>query len=313
MEKKEKKKGGVRKAKRKEAAFGLFWALNDVIGFVGFTVFPLALAIVSMFVSMRGYQLDTIKWVGLANFKEVLGDPKFWISLRNTMGFAMVNMVALGIGIVTALILSQKYRGTNFFKALFFVPNICSSVAVTMIWMAMFNEEFGIINDALMRMFGEGAKVGWYSKALPFFLMIFIIMLWQAPGYGIVMLNAALTNVPRELNEAAAIDGATRFQQLRYVSLPTIRPTIFYLFINGLIGGFQEYGIPLLVSSTLGNGWTGAAGPNNAGLSTMLYIYNTGVLYGDMPKATVMSFFLFWIVFIFIMANFMRERRMNND
>lgn len=313
MVKEKNKKNYVRKAKQKEAAFGLFWVMNGVVGFALFTVAPLALALASMFVNMKGYQLDTIEWVGLANFKEVLGDPKFWISLRNTVGYAMVNMVSLGIAVVTGLVLSQKYRGTNFFKALFFVPNVCSSVAVTMIWMTMFNEEYGIINDVLMRMFGDGAKVAWYSKALPFFFMIFIIMLWQAPGYGIVMINAALTTVPNELNEAAVIDGATKFQLLRYVSLPTIRPTMFYLLITGIMSGFQAYGIQLLVGSSLGNGWTGAAGPNDAGLSLVLYIYNSGVLYGNMPKAVVMSFILFWIVFVFIMLNFARERRMNNE
>lgn len=299
--------------KRKEAVFGLTVALIPLIGYLIFQFVPLGIAFCTMFTDMKGYQLDTMKWNNFANFKTVIADSSFWLSLRNTMGLLLGQFVSLTIALITSTLLAQKYRGTKFFTALFFVPYICSSVAITIIWMTMFNNDYGVINDVLVRLLGDVGKIGWYTKPLPFFMMIFIIMLWQAPGYGIVMFNAAFTAVPKSLYEAASIDGAGRFQQFRYVTLPSIRPTTFFLVMAGIIAGLQAFDIPMLVSSTLGNSWTGAAGPDNAGLTTMLYIYNTGITFNNMPEAAVMSFFLFLIIMTLTIINFKVERRADDE
>ena len=177
----------------------------------------------------------------------------------------------------------------------------------------MFNNDYGVINAVLTEWFGEAGKIGWYNESFPFFMMIFIIMLWQAPGYGIVMFNAAFTGVSKDLYEASEIDGAGKVKQFIYITLPSIRPTTFYLIMAGIIAGLQAFDIPMLVSSTLGNTWTGAAGPNDAGLTSMLYIYNTGITFNDMPKAAVMSFLLFIIIMTLTIINFKIERRGDNE
>lgn len=298
---------------KKEAVFGITVVSIPLLAYAIFHIVPLVIAIVTMFVEMKGYQLDTMAWNNFANFKEVFADGKFWLSLRNTLGLLIGQFLSLGIALITSTFLSQKYRGTKFFTALFFVPHICSSVAITIIWMKMFSVEFGVVNDVLMSWFGESAKVGWYNEAFPFFLMIFIIMLWQAPGYGIVMFNAAFTAISTELYEAASIDGAGKVQQFRYITLPSIRPTTFFLSMAGIISGLQAFNVPMLVSDTLGNSWTGAAGPDNAGLTTMLYVYNTGITFNNMPKAAVMSFFLFIIIMGLTIINFRIERSASDD
>lgn len=298
---------------RKEAMFGIAVVLLPLIGYLLFQMIPLCIAFITMFVDMKGYQLDTMTWNNFENFKTIIADKTFWLSLRNTLGLLMGQFVSLTIALITSTLLAQKFKGTKFFTALFFIPYICSSVAITIIWMTMFNNDYGVINSILMDLLGEAGKIGWYTKPLPFFMMVFIIMLWQAPGYGIVMFNAAFTAVPQSLYEAAAIDGAGKWKQFIYITLPSIRPTTFFLIMAGIIAGLQAFDIPMLVSSTLGNSWTGAAGPDDAGLTTMLYIYNTGITFNDMPKAAVMSFFLFIIIMTLTIINFKIERREDHD
>jgi len=293
----------------KEKMLGLIFAVIPLIGFVLFHVAPLIIAFITMFVDMKGYQLDTMKWNNFENFKTVLTDSLFWFSLKNTVILMLSQFVSLFIALITSAFLSQKLHGSKFFTTLFFVPYICSSVAISIIWMTMFNNDYGIINDVLVRLLGEGAKINWFKESGPFFMMIFLITLWQAPGYGIVMFNAAFTAVPKSLYEAARVDGANKFQQFKSVTLPSISPTTFFLMMAGLIAGLQMFDIPQVISSTLGNSWTGAAGPDNAGLTTVVYIYNTGITFNKMPAAAVMSFVLFFIIMIAAVINFKASRK----
>lgn len=197
---------------RKEAVFGLIAAGIPLIGYLLFQLTPLVISFVTMFVDMKGYQLDTMVWNNFENFKTVVTDGTFWLSLRNTAVLLLAQFVSLLIALVTSTFLAQKLPGSRFFTALFFVPYICSSVAISIIWMTMFNNDYGIINDILVRLAGEGAGIEWFNKPVPFFMMIFFILLWQAPGYGIVMYNAAFTAVPQSLYEASRVDGAREME-----------------------------------------------------------------------------------------------------
>lgn len=301
------------KAISREARFGLVAILIPLVGWLTFQLVPICVAISTMFVDMRGYNLETMQWNNFATFIEVFKDETFWMTLRKTLLLLTTQFIGLFIALVTSTLLSQKFRGTKFFTALFFVPYICSSVAITIMWMTLFNNDYGVINAILVDLFGEWAKVNWYKEAGPFFAMIFIISIWQAPGYGIVMFNAAFTQVPKDLYEAASIDGANKFKQFLHITLPSIRPTTFFLMMAGIINGLQAFAIPMLLSDALGNSWTGAAGPDNAGLTTMLYIYNTGIKFNEVPKAAVMSFILFVIIMTLTIINFRIERRGDDE
>ena len=299
-------------ALRKEARFGRIAILIPIIGWLTFQLVPICVAISTMFVDMEGYRLSTMQWNNFANFKAVFQDETFWQSLGKTLLLLTTQFIGLFIALITSTLLSQKFRGTKFFTTLFFVPYICSSVAISIMWMTMFNNDYGVINELLVQWFGDGAKVNWYKEALPFFAMIFIISIWQAPGYGIVMFNAAFTQVPKDLYEAASLDGANKFRQFINITLPSIRPTTFFLMMAGIISGLQAFAIPKLLSDALGNSWTGAAGPDDAGLTSMLYIYNTGFVDNRIPQAAVMSFILFVIIMTLTIINFKLERR-NGD
>ena len=127
------------------------------------------------------------------------------------------------------------------------------------------------------------------------------------------MFNAAFTQVPKDLYEAASLDGAGKFKQFIHITLPSIRPTTFFLIMAGIISGLQTFAIPMLLSEALGNSWTGSAGPDDAGLTTMLYIYNTGIKFNAIPKAAVMSFILFILIMTLTIINFRLERRGDDE
>lgn len=298
---------------RKEAAFGLTVALIPLIGFLIFNIVPLVIAFTTMFVDMKGYRLDTIVWNNFANFKSVFTDSLFWLSLRNTILLMTGQFLSLFIALITSALLAEKFRGSKFFTTLFFVPHICSSVAISIIWMTMFNNNYGIINDILTNLLGKNAAIEWFNKPIPFFMMIFIIILWRSPGYGIVMYNAAFTAVPKSLYEAAQVDGANKFRQFINITIPSISTTTFFLVMAGIITGMQQFEIPQVVSSVLGNSWTGEAGPGNMGLTTMVYIYNTGISFNRMPEAAVMSFVLFFIIMAATIINFKASRRSGDN
>lgn len=167
-------------------------------------------------------------------------------------------------------------------------------------WRWIFDQNIGILNDIIMRITGGAEGPKWFTEAGSFTAMLITVMVWQAPGYGIVMFAAAFTNVNPALYEAAELDGANAFRKFTSVTLPAISPTIFYLLIAGLIAGLQTFDIPQIFA---GDSWTGAAGPDDAALSTVLYIYQKG-LFNSMPIASVMSMVLFVVIFTVMVINF---------
>lgn len=287
-----------RKKKRKvtgEKVFAYFAVIIPILGFVIFSGFPIAISFISMFCDMDYFNLSTLTWNSFDNFKEVFTDPLFYKSLLITLWVASSQLISLAIALLIGVLLSQKVRGSRVFQTLFFVPYVCSSIAVSIIWMWMFNDSNGIINSILVTLFGEGARIQWFNDPSAYTWMIVIVTVWQAPGYGIVMYKAALTNVEPALYEAAKIDGANGFVQFWKITLPSIAPTTLYLLMAGVIAGLLSFDIPRMFA---GDSWTGEAGPNYMGLTTMLYVYNKGVKFNDMPVASVMSWVLFLITFV---------------
>ncbi|MDE6274245.1 MAG: sugar ABC transporter permease [Clostridiales bacterium] len=291
-----------------EKVQGLIFALIPLFGFCLFTLIPAAIAFAAQFVSMDGYNFDTMQWNNFANFKTVYSDPLYWRSFGIDLFFVATQFCSLLIAIVTAAFLAQRKKGAKFFTVLFFIPQICSSVAIALMWQNMFDVNFGIVNTVLVKLFGEGARVNWTNEVGPFLAVMFIITIWQAPGYGILMYKAAFTNVNENLYEAARLDGANRLQQFFHITLPAISPTTFFLVIAGINAGMQTFDLVHVLGGGGSGGWTNEYGPENAGMTTSLYIYQTGIaLYNPsrgMPVAAVMSYGLFAVMLIVSIINF---------
>ncbi len=293
----------------RRAVYGFVTASVPLAGFLFFNLVPLLIAVATMFVDMDGYDFSSMRWNDFANFGAVYGDSRFWHSVGVSFILTLPHMAGLLISLFLSALLARKYPGHKFFKALFFVPYICSSVAISVMWQWIFNETTGILNDVIVRLFGADAGPQWFSRAGNFTVMLLIVMVWQAPGYGIVMFAAAFTNVNPALYEAAELDGAGTWRKFLSVTLPAISPTIFYLLMAGIIAGLQTFDIPKIFA---GDSWTGEAGPGDAGLSSALYIYITGITFSNMPTASVMSMTLFVIIFVVLFVNFKLQNKWVN-
>lgn len=269
-------------------------------GFALFTAIPLLITIVTMFVEMDGYDFSTMKWNHFENFKTVFTDEKFFQSLGVTLKMIIPHIAGLLISLLISAMLAQHHPGHKFFKAAFFIPYICSTVAISVMWRWMFDQNTGILNDLVIRLTGENGPQ-WFNDAASYTAMLLTVMIWQAPAYGIVMFTAAFTNVNRSLYEAADLDGASELRKFFSITIPAISPTIFYLLIAGLIAGLQTFDVPQIFN---GDSWTGDAGPQNAGLTTMIYIYQKGIMFSEMPVASVMSMVLFLITLVIMIVNF---------
>lgn len=263
-----------------------------IVAYFIFNGFPVVLSFISMFTEMDNNDLTTMQWNGFENFVKVFNDQRFWKSWGVTLILATSQFVTLFIALIIAVLLEQKVKGAKVLQVIYFIPYICSGVAVAIMWSWVFSRDFGIVNAVL------GQKIDWLNdteKPFRLVLCVYITIVWQAPAYGIVMFKAALKNVNPSLYEAASIDGAGSFSRFFYVTLPSIKAVLLFLLLSSITQGLAVFDSVLVLAPLQ---WTGVAGPDDVGLTVNYYIYIKGVSQGEMEYAAVMSWFLFAVTFV---------------
>lgn len=271
--------------------FGI--ALIPIVSFFIFSGMPVVLSFISMFTNMDDNMLDTMSWNNFANFAGVFTDKRFWKSWGTTLWLGSAQFVTLTIALVIAVLLEKKTKGAKAMQVFFFVPYICSSVAVAIMWSWIFHgDKLGVLNSLF------GSNINWlndYDHPYRLVWCVYITILWSAPAYGIVMFKAALKNISPSLYEAADLDGANGFQKFWYITLPGIKSVTLFLLLSGITQALGVFDSVLILAPVQ---WTGVAGPNDVGLTVNYYIYLKGVSRGEMEYAAVMSWVLFAITFI---------------
>lgn len=252
-------------------------------GFVFFSTIPVVVSFASMFCDANTYDFGAMKWNNFANFAEFFHDEKFLHSLGITFWLTCTQFVSLAIALIISVLLNmERVHGSKFLKVLYFIPYICSSVAIAVMWSIIF-EQRGVLNQLL------GTNFTWLNDALRPYLLtwaIFVVSLWPAPGYGIVMYTAALKGVDKTLYEAAELDGANAFHKFWYVTFPMILPMTLFLLMAGVMGGLGIFDQATILAPI---SWTGTAGVENAGLTVQYYIYYEMTEFGNMGYAAVMQ------------------------
>ncbi|MCI8434681.1 MAG: sugar ABC transporter permease [Clostridia bacterium] len=238
---------------------------------LGFAIFGLAPLLISFYLSFT--QLKTLNFVsatfcGLENFKTLFSDRLFGKAILNTL-YAMLSVpLSMAVGLMIAQILTQAaLKGKRFFRTLFFIPYICSTVAVTLVFKWMFDAQFGVINALF------GTNINFLLNRYWFMPVMILLSVWTGTGYYIILFQAALTGVDPALTEAAKIDGAGPVKRFFSIVLPSISATTFYLLVMGVIGGLQTFVWFQIICDPLqagGRGW----GPNNNGITIVYYVYN---------------------------------------
>jgi cellobiose transport system permease protein len=220
--------------------------------FILFGAFGLYPLVRTAWVSLHDWSLlGDHTWVGLDNYGRLFGDPYFWNAVVNTLGmFLLATVPQLLIALSLASVLNRRLRGRTFFRLGVLVPNVTSVAAVSIIFTLIFARDFGLVNW-LLEQLGVGA-VDWHATRLASWTAISVMVDWRWTGYNALILLAALQAVPKDLYEAAAIDGAGAWRQFWSLTVPMLRPTLLFVVIVSTIGGVQLFTEPLLFNSGAG-------------------------------------------------------------
>ncbi len=276
-----------RRTNLKEEFTGTFLASIPLIGFIIFGLIPLCIAFAMAFYEIDGYNIFEGTHVGFDNFKDVATDPTFWEALVNTLRLGISVLFSQVFALIIAYLLYKNPKGKKAFRVIFFIPYVCSIVAITLMWQYMFNTNYGIINLILGRT-GDNA-IDWLGDSKYFSTAVIIMSVWSGMGYGIILYTAALTNVNRAVIEAARIDGANNIQIFFRIILPAISGTSFYLLVMGVIGALQSFAITNVLAA---NG-----GPNGDGVTVVFWLYRRVIEYDNMlGVASAGSWFLAIII-----------------
>jgi len=272
--------------------------LPNLLGFALFTLIPVVFSLALALMNWDG--ANEVTWAGLDNFKKLLSDTTFRISLVNTFYYVIGTVpLTMGASLGLALLLNQPLRGRNFFRTTFFFPFVASLVAVAVVWNMLFHPAMGPVNQFLVSLGVENpprwsASVDW---AMPTVIMASI---WKGMGYYMVIYLAALQGIPSYLYEAAEIDGANAWQKFRYVTLPMLTPATFFVSIMLIIASFKVFDLILVMTN---------GGPGRATNVLVIHTYNTAFREFRFGYSSAIAMVLFLIVLIITIVQFRMEKR----
>lgn len=282
-----------------EAKWGYIFLLPWALGLIIFILGPI---LASAYLSFTEYAIiKPPRFVGLANYTTAFfNDDLFWTSMRRTFIYALV-VVPLGLlgSLCLALLLNQGIKGTNVFRTLFFLPSLTPAVALALLWGWLFHPSVGPINTALKWLGVAGP--GWLADKDWALTALIIISLWASiGGNSMLIFLAGLQGVPRELYEAAAIDGAGAWARFRAVTLPLITPTLFFNLVLGIIGALKVFTLAFV--ATLG-------GPSYATWFYALHIYRQAFEYFRMGYGAALAWIFVIVLLIFTLVQFRLSNR----
>lgn len=287
----------TRVALAEERAAWLFLAPSLVL-FAIFTAIPV---ISAFFISFTQWNLfNEVTWVGLGNYLELAKDEIFAKVLGNTAYFVLASVpVQIVLALACALVLNRGIKGQTFFRVVYFLPVVTSTIAAALVWAWLFNSNFGLINAGLS-LVGVTDLPKWMGSTRWAMPAIIIVSIWQNLGYAMVLFLAGLQNIGKDVHDAAALDGATGWDRFWHVTLPLLSPTTFFVLVISIIGSFQVFELVLVMTK---------AGPANATNTLVYYIYQNGFQFYQMGYASAAAMVLFLIVLAFTLVQYKLQRR----
>lgn len=270
---------------RSQRRWGPLFAAPAVIGFLVFTLGPM---VASLAIGMTDWTIGaTPHLVGLANYRAIAHDGLFWKSLRVTGSFALLAVPGgLVVAFFTAALLNRAGRGRGFFRTVFYLPVLVPPVASAVLWLWIFNPDVGLLNAALRALhLPTSTWVYGERTAVP---SIALMTIWGFGNMTLVFL-AGLQGVPRELYEAAEVDGASAWRRMWHITVPTISPIILFNLVTGLIAAVQSFDAAYVMTN---------GGPNNATLFYVFYLYTKAFSEAQLGYASALA----WILFLIILA-----------
>ncbi|MDX2527130.1 carbohydrate ABC transporter permease [Streptomyces europaeiscabiei] len=267
-----------------------------------FIVFSFVPVFYSLYLSFQRYDgLGTKQFVGLQQFEFLWNDPVFWLSIRNTLAIWVLSTVPTLFGaLVLAALLHSVRRFKGFYRIALYVPNVTSIVAVAIFFGAVFSNDFGLVN-AILGTVGI-SPVRWLSDPWLIKVVIALLMTWMWTGYNMIIYLAGLQAIPQSVYEAARMDGAGPIRTFFQITVPIMRPIILFTVVISTINGLQSFSEPqVLFASNAANQNLG--GPGQAGLTTLLYFYQSAFLDNDYGYGAAIVWAFFVLIIVLVVVN----------
>ena len=281
--------GKIKKVKEKnENLVGLFFVSPMLIGVSILVLLPIFATFALSFADWSFITpLSQLKWVGFDNFTRLFEDTVFLKSLRNNAIFVLTVPICMAISLLIAITIDKNVYMKGFFKVAFFMPYISSVVAIAVVWQVLFHPSAGPINQVLKSLGIENPPL-WIADPNFALISIMIIQIWISIGFNMIIYLAGLQSIPRDLYEAADIDGANAWVKFRNITLPLISPTSFFLFITGIISTFKVFDLIAVLTK---------GGPMNSTSMIVWNLYDTAFVNLKIGYASAIAVVLFIVVF----------------
>jgi multiple sugar transport system permease protein len=264
-----------------------------VLGLVFFRIGPIIAAFLASFTSWNVFSPP--QWIGASNYVELFNSGTFWMILRNTLVFSLIYVLGVMVcGLFLAILVNNRIRAITFFRGLYYLPVITSTVAIGVVWSWILSPRFGVLPNVLADL-GVHNLPSFLGDSRYALLTLVVVYIWKMSGYHMILFLAGLQNIPEEYYEAAKIDGATRWQSLRHITLPLLSSTTFFIGIIALIQSLQSFDITMAMTE---------GGPNYASATLSFFTYINAFVHFRMGYASAMSFVLLVIVGIITFINF---------
>jgi cellobiose transport system permease protein len=275
--------------------------------FIIFIIFGVAPVIYSVYISFYKWDpLGVSEFNGLNNFTFLLQDSDFWIALRNTFSiWALSTFPQMCMAIGFAWILrNRRLKGKSFWRTILLVPNITSVIAITIVFQQLFGRDYGIINS-LIQLIPGVERIDFVEGTLASHIQIATMITWRWLGYNTLIFLASMLAIPDELYESASVDGASRWQQFIYVTLPQLKNTITFVLIVGTIGGLQVFAEPQQLGAD--------GGSTKQFLTLTLFLYNQAFLNNKYGYAAAVGIAITFIVLLISAINFFITRKIASE
>lgn len=279
--------------------------LPTILGVGIFFAIPLLISLYLSFTDARLFGDPKIVWFN--NYAKALTDPVFWTALRNTFVFSLATLfLSIVPALILALLLNEKLFGRSFFRVVYFIPVVASVVGVSLLWRYLLNVDFGFVNYGL-RLIGLD-PIPWLTRPEWGLISVIIVFSWKTIGYNMVIFLAGLQGVPRQLYEAASIDGASRLRQFTSITLPMISPTSFFVLVTTLINCLQVFDVPVALGLTRSN----TVGPADSMLTVVPLLWREAFISSRQGYASALAWILFLIIMVITVVQFRASNRWVN-
>lgn len=290
--------GAARRAWRERGAVVLF-VLPAITVYVVFVAYPIVTTFYYSLLEWSGFGLPT--FIGFDNFRTMIGDSLVWRSLWHNAILVVASLgIQLPIGLALALLLFSSIRGTRFFRTVYFMPLLMSTVAVGILWSFIYNPTFGVINNVLGFVGLDALQRGWLGDADTALGAIIAVIAWQYIPFYMILFRAGITSIPEDLYEAAHVDGANSPQRLRFITLPLLRGTIRTAVLLSVIGSLKYF--DLIWIMTLG-------GPSGATELMSTYMVKQAFTRSNLGYGSAIAVVLFLLALCFTVAVLYRTQR----